>query len=38
MKEVLFLLENSIFYALSKSQKFTEKACERPGSIPGLMS
>ena len=43
VKELLFLLENSIFYAPSKSQKITDKnshdrACEGPGSIPGLTS
>ena len=42
MKKLLFLLENSIFYAPSNSQKITEKnrttELEGPGSIPGLMS
>ena len=43
MKELLFLLENLIFYAPSKSQKITQKIhktelVEGPGSIPGLLS
>ena len=43
VKELLFLLENSIFYAPSKvtenhRKNSHDRACEGPGSIPGLTS